>query len=118
MKPTYSSHGSRHHVAVVYCPRILGNRLAHLSQDGPNSWVIRDFITGKMLRRTPGGGTSEYTLAQIEAEVAYWEEPLFVPVGDVSRWKRHLEARTREVLKTAPSAEPPNPEFGHWIGFS
>ncbi len=117
MKPSYSSHGGRHYVAVVYCPRILGNRLAHLSQDGPTSWVIRDFITGKMLRRTPGGGTSEYTLAQIEDEVRYSEEPLFVPVEEFRRWKRYLEARTREVLRTAPSTEPPNPEFGYWIGF-
>ena len=52
MKPIYSSHGGRHQVAVVHCPRILGNRLAHLSQDGPNSWVIRDFITGMMIRNS------------------------------------------------------------------
>ena len=61
MKPSYTAHGGRHFVAIVLCPRILGNRLAHLSQDGPNSWVLRDFITRKMLRRTPTGGTSEYT---------------------------------------------------------
>ena len=117
MKPIYSSHGGRHQVAVVHCPRILGNRLAHLSQDGPNSWVIRDFITGKMLRNSPSpnAATSRYTLAQIEAEVTYWEQPIFLSVRMVSEWKRHLEDRTRAVLRVPPGTTPPNPQFGYWI---
>jgi hypothetical protein len=49
---TYSPHGGNHQVSVVYCPAILGNRLGHLSQDGPDSWALRDFLTNQMLRNT------------------------------------------------------------------
>jgi hypothetical protein len=117
MKPIYSSHGGRHQVAVVHCPRITGNRLVPLSQDGPKSWVIRDFITGKMLRNSPlpNAATSWYPLAEIEAEVTYSEEPLFLSVAKVGEWKRHLEERTRAVLRIAPSSEPPNPRYGDWV---
>jgi hypothetical protein len=116
MKPIYTSHGGRHLVAIVHCPRIIDGRLVHLSQDGPTSWVIRDFIAGTMLRNSPNpnAATSRYTLSQIEAEVTYWEEPLFVPVNRVSEWKRHLEERTRSVLRKPPSSVPPNPRFGNW----
>jgi hypothetical protein len=116
MKPIYASHGGPHQVAVVYCPRILGNRLAHLSQDGPNSWAIRDFVTGKMLRNSPNANaaTSRYTLAQIEAEVTWYEDPPFLSVKEVNDWRRYLELRTMAVLKTPPGTEPPNPRFGDW----
>jgi hypothetical protein len=116
MKPVYSSHGGRHQVAIVHCPRIINGRLVHLSQDGPHSWAIRDFITGTMLRNSPNPNyaTSSYTLAQIEAEVTYWEEPLFVPVSRISEWRRHLEERTRVVLRKPPSTKLPDPKYGYW----
>ncbi|HEX9115315.1 MAG TPA: hypothetical protein VGA61_04550 [Anaerolineae bacterium] len=116
MKPHYASHGGSHLAAVVHCPRILGDRLAHLSQDGPNSWVLRDYLTGQMLRNSPDAdiATSTCTLAQIEAEVTYSEEPLFHPADDIIRWKRYLGARTKEVLGRGPGADPPNPRFGRW----
>jgi hypothetical protein len=116
MHVTYWNHGGRHQVAVVMCPAILGQRLAHLSQDSPDAWVLRDFITGVMIRKTPwdSTATSRLMLSQIEAEVTHCEEPLFVPVSEVEHWKRHLESRTRELLHRQPDTMSPNPEFGRW----
>lgn len=116
MSINYSSHGGRHQVAIVLCPRILGNRLAHLSQDGPDSWALRDFLSGQMIRNSPAPNhsTSSCTLAQIEAEVTYSELPLFLSLSRVSEWKSHLEERTLKVFGSPPSTEPPNPQFGYW----
>jgi len=112
----YDYHVGHHQVSVVYCPRILGNRLAHLSQDGPTSWALRDYITGQMIRNStsPNAATSTHTLAQIEAEVIYSEPPPFHAVENVDDWATYLRLRTMTVLVPPVSSAPPNPQFGTW----
>ena len=113
----YSPHGGNHHVSVVYCPHILGNRLGHLSQDDPNSWALRDFITGRMIRNTSSPNypaTSNQTLAEIEAEVIYSEVPPFYAVENISEWTTYLRLRTLAVLDLPLNEAPPNDEFGNW----
>ena len=113
----YSYHHGRHQVPVVYCPSILGNRLAHLSQDGPASWALRDFIIGQMIRNSPSPNlvSSTHSLAQIEAEVIYSEPPPFYAVeNNVDDWAIYLRLRTMAVLVPPVSSEPPNPQFGNW----
>lgn len=53
VRDCYRRHGGIHQVAIVLCPEILGHRLGHLSQDGPGSWVLRDFVTRRMIRNSP-----------------------------------------------------------------
>ena len=110
----YSHHGGHHYVAVVHCPGICGDRLVHLSQDGQDSWVIRDYIAGQQLRRSPSPSSlSTYTLAQIEAEVAWSEPAEYMSVECFEDWKQNLRAQTRQVLGDIDTS-PPNPAFGRW----
>lgn len=111
----YSDHaGSR--VAVVCCPEICANRLLHLSQLDEKSWVIRDFITGKYLRRAPAPNPSfsEYGLSQIESLVTYSEWPPFHNCENVNDWKAYLTLRTMAVQRRNPSQDPPNGVYGEW----
>jgi len=113
----YEHHGGSHYVAVVHCPNICRDRLVHLCQDGRESWVIRDYITGQQLRRSPhpNPSSSNLDLAQIEAEVVWSEEAPFHPWDDRTRWEGYLHLRTKGILgKTPPGTTPPNPAFGNW----
>ena len=106
----YKSHGGIHQVAIVHCPQVFGQRLAHLSQDGPSSWVLRDFISGQMLRCAPPPGPSDTALklTDIEKLIAYSEAPPFHNVENEADWSIYLRLRTLAVLGevgvTAPSA--------------
>jgi hypothetical protein len=75
----YSSLGGRHQVSVVCCPGIMGNCFAQLSQDSPNSWALRDFIAGRMIRKTPAPNEASSTRLpeEIEEPVTYSEAPPF-----------------------------------------
>ncbi len=112
---SYSPHGGPHGVAIVHCPNIFARRLAHLSRDGDSSWVLRDFVTGQLLRCAPPPNRSDstHTLTQIEAEVTYSEAPPFHNVENVADWATYLKLRTSAVLGE-PSSAPPNPQFGAW----
>ena len=116
MPVNYTSHGGIHQVSVVCCPRILGNRLGHLSQDGPSSWALRDFITRRMIRNSPppNRASSDRTLANIEAEVTYSELPPFYSIDHIDEWAQYLRLRTSAVLGAFRDVAPPNPEFGNW----
>ncbi len=115
MPVQYRSHGGRHQVSVVCCPRILGNRLAHLSQDGPGSWALRDFITGRMIRNSPppNRASSTRTLEEIEAEVTHSEPPPFYAVEFHQDWALYLRLRAMALFGSC-GAEPADPEFGTW----
>jgi hypothetical protein len=115
MPVNYSSHGGIHQVVVIHCPRICGDRLVHLSQDAPGSWVIRDYIAGKQLRCAPppNPSFSTHTLAQIEAEVVWSETPPFHAWEHRADWTMYLRLRTMAVLGT-PSTSPPSASFGTW----
>lgn len=111
----YNNHGGAHNVAVVHCPNVCGSRLVHLSQDGPGSWVIRDYISGQQLRRSPPPNPSFSTLdlALIEAEVVWSEEPPFHAWENRADWEPYLRLRTMVILGTRGTT-PPNPAFGTW----
>ncbi|MBL9083487.1 MAG: hypothetical protein JNK76_16850 [Planctomycetales bacterium] len=111
----YNSHGGSHNVAVVHCPNICRNRLVHLSQDAPGSWIIRDYISRQQLRRSPPPNASFSTLdlAQIEAEVTLFEPPPFHAWENLADWEAYLRLRTMVILGR-PGATPPSPTFGIW----
>ena len=116
MPINYRAHGGVHQVSIVCCPRILGNRLAHLSQDGPSSWALRDYITGRMIRKSPppNRSSSHHELTEIEAEVTYSEPPPFYAVEHLDSWALYLRLRTSAALGAFKDVQPPNPEFGNW----
>ena len=117
MPVNYSPHGGKHRVAVVHCPEILGKRLGHLSTDGPSSWVLRDFITGQMIRNSPAPNhaSSSWKLDQIEATVTYSESPPFRAYKRVQDWERYLRWRTSVVLGIrGVDYSAPNPKVGKW----
>lgn len=116
MPISYRNHGGQHQVAVVHCPNICGDRLVHLSQDGPGSWVIRDYISHQQLRRSPppNASYSTHDLAQIEAEVVWSEAPPFHAWENTADWETYLRLRTMAVLNHPPATTPPNPHFGTW----
>jgi hypothetical protein len=82
----YAAHGTAR-VAVVACPKFIGNRLVQLSTKGEYSWAIRDYIKGLLLR----SGDSELTLSQIEADITYSEKPTYRSVNRKIEWARELE---------------------------
>jgi len=82
----YAAHGTAR-VAVVACPKFIGDRLVQLSTKGEYSWAIRDYIKGLMLR----SGDSELTLSQIEADITYSEKPTYRSVNRKVEWERELE---------------------------
>ena len=114
----YKNHGDEHSVAVVHCPKICGDRLVHLSQDGPESWVIRDYISRQQLRRSPNPNSSfsVRNLADIEAEVVTSEEPPFHAWDNIDDWEAYLRLRTMVVLNLdrPPAMTLPNSAFGTW----
>ena len=115
--PNYAWHGGNHMVSVVYCPNILGQRLAHLSQDGQLSWVLRDYITGRMLRCAPPPNQSDsgLPLTQIEARVERSELPPYYNAKNGEEWATYLRLRTLAVLRIHTIAlDPPNSDYGNW----
>ena len=116
MPVNYSPHGGSHEVALVHCPAICGARLVHLSQDAPDSWVLRDYIAGKQLRcaTSPNPSSSTHTLLQIENEVVWSEGPPFYAWPNVADWTTYLRLRTMAVLGSTPSTSPPSAAFGNW----
>jgi len=117
MPISYMNHGGNHQVAVVYCPTICGERLVHLSQDGQDSWVIRDYISHNQLRRSPSpnANCSTLSLAQIEAEVLPpYDIPPFHAWENIADWEAYLRLRTMVLLNQKPAATPPNSNFGTW----
>lgn len=108
--------GGAHDVAVVHCPNICDNRLVHLSQDAPGSWVVRDYISGQQLRRSPPPNPtfSNLDLARIEAEVVWSEEPPFHAWENIADWEAYLRLRTMVILGHPGAPPPPNPAFGGW----
>ena len=119
----YRSHVANHWVAVVHCPNICRGRLVHLSQDGPDSWVIRDYIMNQELRRSadPNNSDSGHQLAQIEDEVVRSESPPYVDCEQRNDWVTYLRLRTmafvnngsRQPVDQSPSSE----AFGTWHRF-
>lgn len=103
-------------VSVVHCPRILPGRLVHLSQSGQSSWVLRDYLTGQMLRCAPppNASYSKHTLADIEGEIAHSEWPPEHNLDHRKDWETYLRLRTMAVLRSTPATTPPNPAFGDW----
>ena len=124
MQIDYTAHCGKHQVSIVYCPRILGNRLAHLSQDGPNSWALRDFITRRMIRNSPppNRASSHRMLGDIEAEVTWFEPPPAYRVEHRDEWALYLRLRTSaehvrfgiSAVLEALDLSLPNPDFGDW----
>ena len=115
----YRKHGGEHRVAIVHCPRICGKRLVHLSQDGPNSWIILDYIVGQQLRRSPPPNPSYSThdLGIIEATVVWSEVPPYHPWDKKGDWEAYLRLRTKAVLGRTVDDTPPNSDFGLWRQF-
>ena len=116
MPISYMNHGGNHQVAVVYCPTICGERLVHLSQDGQDSWVIRDYISHNQLRRSRSSNAncSTHDLAQIEAAVLMSEPPPFHAFDNIADWEAYLRLRTMVLLSQTQTVTPPNPRFGTW----
>ena len=115
----YRYHGGIHQVAIVCCPAICGKRLVHLSQDSCNSWALRDFVTGKMIRnsRCQPTQSSNRRLADIENEVKYCEPPPFYNIENVQDWTLYLRLRTMVVFSVREGSldySRPNPAFGTW----
>jgi hypothetical protein len=118
MPINYAAHRGSHHVAVVFCPQICSERLVHLSQDGQDSWVIRDYISGQILRRSPppNPSFSNRTLSQIEAMVVWSEWPPFhaCDSANTADWTTYLRLRTMAVLGSPPGGTAPDAQFGAW----
>ncbi len=112
---SYTCHGGAN-VAVVQAPTICGDRFVHLSQSGPTSWVIRDYVTGHELRRTlapTSASTSQNDLADIEAAITWAEVPPYHAVTHHEDWKAYLLLRSLAVLGKV-DATPANSAFGNW----
>jgi hypothetical protein len=115
MRIQYSSHGDSHKVAVVHCPKICGKRLVHLSQNGPDSWVIRDYIRDRELRRSPAPNQSfsQFRLDKIEDEVVWFEKPPFHALKNRIDWQAYLRLRSMVILGKGGSASQ-GKLFGTW----
>ena len=116
MNVFYAYHGGQHHVSIVQLPAICGDRLVHLSQDGPSSWVLRDFVAKKKLRCSPPPNASQSTvpLQQIESQVVFSEQPPFHACDQAEDWGTYLSMRSLAVLGRVDTAPPKN-TFGDWL---
>jgi len=102
MPPTYSSHGGLHKVAIVHCPLIIRNRWLHLSQDSDTSWVLRDYIGRRFVRRTDAVDSPVKThLSAVEQLVDAFEEPPFYAWENIGDWDIYL--RMRSILRFGTS---------------
>ena len=119
MQINYANHG-RYRVSVIQSPKILGNRLGYLSMQGDESWAIRDYIGGVMLRSGDGVITAvsgkELTLVEIEAVVDdSWSDVPQRAVGRTNEWTGDLEFRSKNIFgKNYDAQTPPNDSWGRW----
>jgi len=119
MQINYANHG-RYGVAVIKAPKILGYRLGYLSMQSDESWAIRDYIGGVMLRS--GGGVStavsgkELTLKEIESVVDdSWSDVPQRSVGRMNEWTADLEFRSKNIFgKNYDAHTPPSDSWGRW----
>jgi hypothetical protein len=119
MKINYTQR-TPHGLAVVKAPEILGKRLGYLtirlenSVPGYDSWALRDFIGGVMLRC----GDSPNSLPEIEALVEGQDFPvpsLSVQAKDFAKWRQHLAACSKKVFGTEyDDSTPPSNRWGAW----
>jgi hypothetical protein len=86
---------SRQRVSLVALPQVFGNRMVHLSTQGPYTWAIRDYIGGWLLRSR----RSRLTTAQLEALVTHCEPPVACPIYLKRTWKEELEARSQRHFR-------------------
>lgn len=107
----FARHAS-HSVAKVVLPKITGKRIVHLSVDGPESWCIRDYIRGQMLK----SGDSSKTADEIEAEVtASFKPEVKRAVGRVEAWAEELAKESRTQFgKQCDLDSEPNADWGRW----
>jgi hypothetical protein len=103
----YRHHGGGNYVAVIRCPNIAGPHLVHLSQAGQGSWVLRDYISGEQLFRSPppNRSVSGLSLADIEAAADHSEPPPFFPEHSHQEWRGYLLLRSMVAfnLRHAPA---------------
>lgn len=113
----YRPHGGKHHVAIVHCPKICGDRLLHLSQDGPESWVLRDYVMGLQLSHAPAPAPShsDCHLDAIELQVVWSEPPPYYAFHHLADWAVYLKLRTLAFHQREPLAIAPNSDFGTWV---
>jgi hypothetical protein len=102
MPGEYWNHGGRHRVSIVYCPAIRRDRWLHLSQDGENSWVLRDYVARLFVRRRdePGWPVT-VSLGQVEALVEEFEQPPFHAWENIRDWDTYL--RMRSIVQFGPA---------------
>jgi hypothetical protein len=96
----YRHHGGGNNVIIVRCPNIAGNHLIHLSQAGQASWVLRDYISGEKLYRSPppNPSVSQMSLAEIEADADFSEPAPYHAVEHANDWVPYLRLRTMAVF--------------------
>ena len=103
----YLKKNGPHNVAIICLSEWHGQQLLHLSQDGPRSWVIRDYVNRREIRCTPNdeGCRSLPDLAEIEKMVSYQDscgDEAIVPivnVNEIARWSEYLKCRTSAVFR-------------------
>lgn len=117
MPIAYENHGGIHHVTIAHMPAVCHDRLVHLSQDAQQSWVIRDYVTGQQLRRSPPPNPSSSTcdLAQIEAQIIWSESPPFHAWENHTDWEAYLRLRSLAVIGRLETT-PPVTAYGSWQG--
>jgi len=126
MQVIYSGRPGSHNVAIVSIPTVFPNTLLHLSQDAQQSWVLRNYILGYFLRRSPDepNNRSQLSLEKIENEVYYQElvnDKAAVPylnVTETARWKEYLVLRSMAVFDVPErkilSGHQPLKHIGSW----
>lgn len=114
MKITYTQR-TPYGLAVVKATEILGKRLGYLTTGpGQDSWALRDFIGGFMLRC----GDSPNSLPEIEVLVEGQDFPvphLSVQAKDFAKWRQHLAAHSKKVFGAEyDDSAPPSNRWGVW----
>jgi hypothetical protein len=117
MNIDYTNHGP-YGVTIIEAPKIFGNRLGCLSmrpdgrRPGQDSWALRDFITGVMLKCED----SRQSLADIEAEVIdCGGHPEYRAVTKKREWAKDLEDRSKRKFGSKYDAvTPPSNSWGKW----
>lgn len=108
----YSSRGGLAQVAVIACEAALGKRLGLFTKKSEDSWILRDYIGGRILKSE----SNSMTAAQVEAQVTYSEAPAVCSVQRKDRWRADLDARSRAYFgaQNYDPTSPPNAAFGKW----
>lgn len=91
------------------------NRVYHYSKTTGQelSWALRDYLTGQKVRS--GDGPS-FTASQIEALVAYAEQPAYKSVKLITSWKTDCQNASKNHFGAAHvDLTTANPQtLGHW----